>query len=392
LRTTIFGEFRTVFISLLRKLSELRATPFDTPDLCLEIQNELFARIVDVERRIGKLRTRIRTTKSQVTKKLDKSTSKHLLGNVQRWRERIDDYQKVLHALRDIGDGLAFIYVNKWDIKPMAFKAAAGFISGKSGTALERQILEEAFKRGRIAIQNDLTNCLRYGDITIVHEGVFQVIEVKSGDVEWPRNERQKKELVKISDYLQNDEVQGLYGMDETIQRHSPHTPEVNHAAIINQLITRSYSEGNVVAEVEEGLLYHVVVDSSSDELKRAVEGREPGLAMMVNQLKFNNVGYYPFTLSLSEPDHWFDFYCGEFVLCVLVDLAVVRRKLRGAGWNVSILEDEWPPWALHLANATGAEDQPSEIKISRHFFGRLAAEFLSLEWILNESILRPSR
>jgi hypothetical protein len=272
----------------------------------------------------------------------------------------------------------------------MAFKAAPGFIADKSGTKLERRILEEAFKRGIIAIQNDLTNCLRYGDITMPHEGTVQVVEVKSGEVDWPRNERQKQDLVKISDYLRNDKVQGLYGMDETIRRHSTETAEVNHTAIINQLITRSYSEGNVLAEVEEGLLYHVAVDPSSDEISRAIEGKEPGLAMMVNELKFNNVGYFPFTLSLFEPEHWFDFYRGEFVICVFVDLAVVRRKLGAAGWKVSILEDEWPPWALHLTNPTGSDDKPSEIKVSRHFFGRLAAEFVSLDWILKESISRP--
>jgi len=387
--TNMFDEYRDIFLKLLSSLRKLQEAPFENPDLCLEIQNELYAHIVSIERKIRTHRKKIRETKSKVTKKLVKGVSKHLLANVERWQARVGEYQEVLHALHDIGDGLAFLYVDRWDIKPMAFKNGPGYISGKSGTKLERDILEECFDRGMIAIQNDLTNCLRYGDITIPHEGTFQIIEVKSGDIDRPRNQRQKKELKKIADYLREDEVKGLYGIEEVVHRQSYGEGEFDRSYLMNELLTLSYTKGSVTLQAEEGLYYYVAVDDNFDELSKVTSEAKP-LVMMVNDLKFNNVAYYPFTLSIIDPLHWFDFYVGNFVLAVIIDLNVMQKKYADAGWDMDLVDDEEQPWALHLTNRMGTDEEPSEIKISRHFWGRLTAEFVSLDWFIKQSIMAP--
>lgn len=271
----------------------------------------------------------------------------------------------------------------------MAFKSGPGFVSGKSGTKLELEILKGCFDRGMIALQNDLTNCLRYGDITIPHEGTFQIVEVKSGDVDRSRNQRQMTELKKISDYLREDEVQGLYGIEEVVRRQSHSEEQIDRRNVMNTLITRSYAEGNVMAQAEEGLYYFVAGDSNFDVFDNVPSDAKP-LVMFVNDLKFENVGYYPFTLSIDDPDHWFDFFDGKFVLAVIIDLNVMRQKYTEAGWNVSLIDDEEQPWALHLTDRAGADGEPSEIKVSRHFWGRIAAEFASLDWLIKQTIMPP--
>jgi hypothetical protein len=70
----------------------------------------------------------------------------------------------VISVLRSIGDAIAFIYGNRWDIKQMVMKEESGFITGKRGTRLERKILRKAFEIGATVVMNDLTHTLRHGD------------------------------------------------------------------------------------------------------------------------------------------------------------------------------------------------------------------------------------
>jgi hypothetical protein len=99
--------------------------------------------------------------------------------------------------LKAIGDGVAFLYLSKWDLKTMVFKEKPGFISGKEGLSLERRVLREAFARGGFAILNDLTTCLRYGDLTVPGAEGFMIIELKSGGT-GARSDRAKRQVEKI--------------------------------------------------------------------------------------------------------------------------------------------------------------------------------------------------
>jgi hypothetical protein len=81
---------------------------------------------------------------------------------------RKDDYDTILLVLRDIGDAVAFTYIDKWDIKPLCLaKEPAGFISGKEGLRLELNIFRYLKSKNKICILNDITNSIRHGDITV---------------------------------------------------------------------------------------------------------------------------------------------------------------------------------------------------------------------------------
>ena len=72
-------------------------------------------------------------------------------------------------------------YFDKWDIKPQSFKEPPGFVSEKAGLNFELRILRLVFSSGHVEILNDLTNCLRYGDVSILARGRKLIVEALSG-------------------------------------------------------------------------------------------------------------------------------------------------------------------------------------------------------------------
>ena len=79
----------------------------------------------------------------------------------------IDRQKTLISILRSVGDAVAFIYGDRWDLKQLALKQGAGFVTGKRGTRFERKILRRAFALGATVVMNDLTHTLRQGDITV---------------------------------------------------------------------------------------------------------------------------------------------------------------------------------------------------------------------------------
>lgn len=81
-----------------------------------------------------------------------------------------------MRKLRQMGDSIAFSYFNKYDLKLLCWKQSAGFISGKKGLDKELKIFKSYFESGEFAILNDITNSLRFGDITISKNGKPDII------------------------------------------------------------------------------------------------------------------------------------------------------------------------------------------------------------------------
>ena len=46
----------------------------------------------------------------------------------------IDRQKTLISVLRSVGDAVAFIYGDRWDLKQLALKQSAGFVTGKRGT------------------------------------------------------------------------------------------------------------------------------------------------------------------------------------------------------------------------------------------------------------------
>lgn len=194
-------SYRNTISSLLLKVQRIRVEPLKSQDLCLEVQETLIRKISYFEKRIRFLKAQIKSSKqllrTKISPPLTKPQAAALKLHIEDGYYLIDQYQRLQFLFRTIGDALAFIYLDTWDIKPMAFKESPGAISGKKGARLERKILRAIVRSGYVAILNDLTNCLRFGDITVVRDGFPQILEVKSSKAKDARSNRQISERFK---------------------------------------------------------------------------------------------------------------------------------------------------------------------------------------------------
>src|SRR5260370_29607867 len=103
----------------------------------------------------------------------------------------------------------------------------------------------------------------------------------------------------------------------------------------------------------------------------------------IVNMLKRENTAYYPFTLSIANPNRLYQFYNGDFVIAIAVETDYVAKFFKSRGFNTTILNQE--PWFFMIAKDQPLGLEVSSLKISNHMWGRLFAAFVVLEWLLTE-------
>ncbi|MBI5678719.1 MAG: hypothetical protein HZC52_09605 [Planctomycetes bacterium] len=383
--------YQSALISLFARVQELNSNPTDLA-LCQNIQEKLIQRITYVERRIrtlkdeiAKSKKRLKTTQPVRLSKIESTGTKEA---IQYKHHLLDEYRLLLSILNAVGDAIVFTYIDKWDIKPMAFKEPAGFISGKKGTRLERRIFRGAFGLGQIAILNDLTTCLRYGDITVPRFGKALIIEVKSSKKRNTndRTERQEIGMNKIGNYLATDRTEGLYGKEGAFVRISFQREERHHRDRLNVILAEALKNGFSYEEVEEGLHYYAATrfdELSLNEVVKRCDGKP--LFQYVDFI--DNTGYFPLTLSIRDPAALYKFYRGGLTLLVFIKPKTIEQKCKDKGFTAEILFDE--EWAIKLVNPKLIPYDDGAIRIGRHIFGRIFGEFLSLDWFLNEMMDR---
>jgi len=140
--------------------------------------------------------------------------------------------------------------------------------------------------------------------------------------------------------------------------------------------------------EVEPGLHYLATFIADPKALS-TLRDKPPGSLIIssINELKYNGMGYYPFSLSIYDPADWYDFCLGKLVLIIAVEMKTIKDKLASHGISVDITGD-WGTYPITLTSS-GVNKEPSKSLVGGHFFGRLFYEFLSLDWMLEEWIYR---
>lgn len=380
--------------SLLR---EVQLDPLGEKHKCLLLQEQILATLIRIESNIRRRKRELRELRRYLSMgreiPIDKTEARRVKQAVKWHNSRINEYQLLLITFRSIIDGLAFTYLDKWDIKQFAFKECSGFISDKSGLRFELKILRLAFSLDNVALMNDLTNCLRHGDVTILSKGRRLFVEAKSGRRKDARAHKQESNLKDIVLYLnsgKSDKFHAVGGHEGEFIRMPIHGPELNHVNDLNATIASarcSPDQYNMV-EVEPGLHYLATYVADPKAL-RTLSGRPPGSLIIspINELKYNGPGYYPFSLSIYDPRDWYDFCSGKLMLVVAVETKAIEDKLSSHGISVKITGD-WGSYPVRLTSK-GSSDKPSESLVGGHFFGRLFYEFLSLDWMLEELIYR---
>ena len=393
----MYQYYRNSLLRLHKMLHEIQANPVSQRQNCLLCQEKLLERIVYMENRIRKCREELKGLKRQLGSKtvplLSKSEAGLIKTRIRQCNQRIGEYQFLIMTFKSIADGLAFIYIDKWDIKPMVFKESSGFISKKMGLRNELRFLRHVFSKGGVGILNDLTTCLHTGDVCVALEKTPYIFEIKSGQARNARAKRQRKHIEDVHQYLDSDKATSLYGVDGDFRRITLHHEEVNHIDKFNSIVAsaRASTGKYCLKEVEDGLYYGATY-VEDDHMFDPIIKKRPGklIISMVNEWKRSTVGYYPFSLSFRDSDEWYDFCLGELIILIAVDYEVIQQKLLSVGLSMKYNPD--PDWSLESYIEISDVNSNSEFKkilIGGHFFGRLFTEFLSLNWFIQSIIDR---
>jgi hypothetical protein len=395
----VLARYKTILIALFKKLHELQSDPLGNRLMALEIQEELLRRIGRAEYLIKQARITVRQINVKLSRRDNtRAQSKNLQYLRDLAAENMERQKTIISVLKSVGDAIAFIYGDRFDLKQLALKESSGFISGKSGTRLERAILRKAFEMGGTVVMNDLTHTLRHGDITLFRPDLwpeggspFLLIEAKSGrGGNKARFERQKSAMEAISQYLKTDIRSTESG---TFHRVSVNTSPEYHFDKITELAIRLPYGGNLVEEIEPGLYYIIIDCACDDRYKDALnttfkEGMLP-YVMSVNEMKKTHLGYYPFPLSIRDPEALFRFFNGEFVIFICVDINQVNKLLVPHGIRIEVTRYDQTPWKVYSLNEDNLP-QVDESYIGFHPIGRLGAEFIRLDWLLKNVIAGP--
>ncbi len=120
-------------------------------------------------------------------------------------------YSRRRARLKRIADGLAWSVLDFDEIRLLSYAGnpTPGLMAGKGGYYAERFVVDTLYESPEVvfAIQNDITNILRVGDVTVLLPNqTIRVVEVKSGSqkVGLARAQRQKERASNIHDYLRS--------------------------------------------------------------------------------------------------------------------------------------------------------------------------------------------
>jgi len=391
----MYGYYKRSLLKTCSLLHELRPDPMGQKEKCLLLQEHILASLIRIEKNIRRHRAELKEIRRYLSLgrelSVDRAEANRAKRAIARHNARIREYQLLLITFRSIGDSLAFTYLDKWDIKPLALKEPSGFISEKSGLKFELRVLRLAFSLGNVALLNDLTNCLRHGDLTILSKGRRLFVEAKSGRRSDARTKRQESQLNDIVRYLTSGKSEKLHavgGLEGEFTRLPVHGTELNRRDELNSVIASASRSPDFysMVEVEPGLHYLASYTAHPKALT-SLAGKPPGslIISFINELKYNGVGYYPFALSIYDPGDWYDFYSGKLMLVVVVETKAIQDKFSRHGISVNLTED-WGNYPVTLTGK-GSGGESSESLVGGHFLGRLFYEFLSLDWMLEQLV-----
>lgn len=382
--------YRKALLELFVTLRTIKEDPHANAALVHFVQQTLIQKIVYIEKKIRRLKSTVSELKKRRVATRDSMTQSarkvRVKDQLRHTHARIDRYQDLLTIFRQIGDSLAFLFIDKYDLKPMAVKPAPGAISGKAGTRLERRVLRWAGANNVILLMNDLTHCLRYGDVTaLAPDGTFQLIELKSGRRGSSREAKQLDSTNAILKYLREDVSDNLYGRYH-MHRVAPIAKEVDYSHLVCQVCSSLTENELRVVIVEDGLAY--IVWSGQVDFTDAKKQLVGWLPVTYVFSPFNwPPGHTPLPLSIADEHFLLRIYEGTAGVFTVTDIKAISRHARNAGFRVvpPLSREDGMFLRLEPVNELSVDKRP--IEVGADFWRRLSTEFLGLQWMINAVI-----
>jgi hypothetical protein len=353
----------------------------------VDIQIYILKRILHTENKISDKKEELKELKSALrTKSSSKEKSSNIKTKCLEIQKSIDGYYFLLYVWRCFGDGIAFKYLSKWNLKRLMFKSdspdikqSSGFIGGKKGIDNEFALLLEAKANGVPALLCDLTNTIRHGDICLLGADDPYVIEVKSSDNTNKRVKRQRESIGKIHSYLESDagDIAGI----EIMQRVNLTVEERHNNDSFNTAIDSAVLGKSCSINPEKGVHYIGYKIGSKPDYDALMSGIKEPVVFLLNEVKNKKSwgNYYPFTLSIKSADSLFAFLKGDIFLIVVLDGRVMKEMAEDIGFKLDIVQSI--DVGLQFTKNVSETEEPFTAIVSEHFTGRLGFEFLSLKW-----------
>ncbi|MCR9280835.1 MAG: hypothetical protein NXH99_04035 [Rhodobacteraceae bacterium] len=359
----------------------LRAIEQDRDDFVSlkNLQLLLIDEIKRAELRVRKLKSEARQMATSATTRKLKSLEK-----------RIAAAQTLIFVWKCFGDGIAFIYLDKYALKHTYLSATnnnakqtAGFLLDKSGFDSEWALLESAMSHGVPAVLADLTNTIRHGDLCLLGANDPYLIEVKSSKTRDSRAKRQKRDLQILHEFYEKDHSNRLRGMG-SVYREKHAIQEVGYSDALNEAIRQCLVDDVGIARPEAGLIYIALRTAAAnvDEAFSRVDLEQPWM-FSLNGAKNDRdwAPYYPFTLTIRELDHLWAFVRGDIFLMILVG----PRQLEAIGarnGNTSKFDpdDDIYPLSVNLAEG-------GSMRIASQALARIGMECVSPDWMISSSL-----
>lgn len=356
--------------------------------LLLALQRRLVRLLCRTERRVARLkRLRAALNAAKRRGRLDKKEAAALKDRIGRVGDAIETAQHMLFIWRCFGDGIVFLYCDKYALKHMLYdstdysvKPHAGALLGKDGFRLEWRVLSTALKREYPAVLCDITNTLRHGDVCILVGPDPFPVEVKSSSNRNARVDRQLSGLKQLHDFLATDEAVNFRGLKHVKRVVAP-VSEINHGVVMNECIAQARRDGIGQASPAEGLTYFCTRDAEQiDELDFGSGSGK--MLTLLNELKREGkwMPYYPFTLSIRDTTALYEFISGEISIGILLDTTVLVQMFTDHGLDAQFVDD--PNFEI-VVRRLGADSATSAMAaISTQSFARIFFEFESLSWL----------
>jgi hypothetical protein len=382
-------------IDLHRELHRIRRLRRNAALDSYTFQARALSIIRSAENRIRRLRQQIdmdrRRLNTRFGPRLSKEEARRTKDSIQREHGGIEEARWLIGTVKTLVDGLAFTFLPKWDMKQLAAKESAGFISGKRGLSLERRMLRMIATRAkRVAILNDLTHCLRYGDLTVAADPPL-MIEAKSGSGETARDRRQERKANDVLKYLREDIWHNWAGTEWTMQRTALIVPERHHRRLLTPLIMEGRHRGVAVRRAELGVHYVALASGDRKSVERLVRRVRKPFVLLLSPDAVPPY-YFPLSLSISDSLAWWLIARGTVSLLVIIDREQVEEHFAAKGlkatWDDTPRPIIGPGWRV----SSKPDDSANYLDVSIQFFGRIAGEFLSLRWFADEVAARHER
>lgn len=384
----ILRYYKRHIIKLKYMLNALDPSSNDLSPLA-DIQHYIIDRILDTEKKLDHTKRAIGELKGALrAKHSSKQRSKEIKAQMTKCSDSLSAYSYLLYVWRCFGDGIAFKYISKWNLKRLLFesdspaiKASPGFLGDKSGIERELALMLDAISHGVPAVLCDITNTIRHGDICLLGESDPYVIEVKSSRNTNKRVTRQLESIQKIHNYLESDT--GSVGGVPQMERVALASIDRHHNSCINEVILYAMGGGWSRKSPENGLHYIAINCSTALDYEEVFYGIAQPMLFLLNQAKTEKRwdNYYPFTLSLKTPEVLYAFLKGDVYVIVVIDGVVLKSLARDIGYDLSVVMADNIGFEMKKLSSCKPESIP--YIISEHFVGRIGLEFLSLEWFV---------